>query len=98
MAFHEETCWGSSIAAAGEAIQQFEGSEIAIIASGKQTNEELFMMRTLAAELGTEMLSIIPHSQESDDMLISSDRNPNTTGAGLILETDRSHGKALRHS
>ena len=84
---HEETCWGSSIAAAGEAIQQFEGSETAIIASGKQTNEELFMMRTLAAELGTEMLSIVPHSQESDDMLISSDRNPNTTGAGLILET-----------
>ena len=84
---HEETCWGSSIAAAGDAIKQFDASEIAIIASGAQTNEELFMMRTLAAELGTEMVAIVPHHQESDDMLISSDRNANTTGAGLMLET-----------
>ncbi len=85
---HEETCWSNSIAAAGEAIKQFEGNEIAIIASGKQTNEELFMMRTLAAELGTDLISIIPHTQESDKMLISEDRNPNTTGAGLILGLD----------
>ena len=85
---HEETCWSNSIAAAGEAIKQFEGNEIAIIASGKQTNEELFMMRTLAAELGTDLISIIPHTQESDKMLISEDRNPNTIGAGLVLGLD----------
>ena len=85
---HEETCWSNSITAAGEAIKQFEGNEIAIIASGKQTNEELFMMRTLAAELGTDLISIIPHTQESDKMLISEDRNPNTTGAGLVLGLD----------
>ena len=85
---HEETCWSNSITAAGEAIKQFEGNEIAIIASGKQTNEELFMMRTLAAELGSDLISIIPHTQESDKMLISEDRNPNTTGAGLVLGLD----------
>lgn len=85
---HEETCWSNSISAAAEAIKQFEGNEIAIIASGKQTNEELFMMRTLAAELGTDLISIIPHTQESDKMLISEDRNPNTTGAGLVLGLD----------
>ena len=85
---HEETCWSNSITAAGEAIKQFEGNEIAIIASGKQTNEELFMMRTLAAELGSDLISIIPHTQESDKMLISQDRNPNTTGAGLVLGLD----------
>ena len=85
---HEETCWSNSISAAAEAIKQFEGNEIAIIASGKQTNEELFMMRTLATELGTDLISIIPHTQESDKMLISEDRNPNTTGAGLVLGLD----------
>ena len=85
---HEETCWSNSITAAGEAIKQFEGNEIAIIASGKQTNEELFMMRTLAAELGSDLISIIPNTQESDKMLISEDRNPNTTGAGLVLGLD----------
>ncbi len=85
---HEETCWANAIAAAGDALKQFESSEIAIIASGQQTNEELFMMRALAAELETDSVSIIPHAQESDNMLISEDGNPNTTGAGLILELD----------
>ncbi|MGB2559345.1 MAG: molybdopterin-dependent oxidoreductase [Akkermansiaceae bacterium] len=85
---HEETCWSNAIAAAADGIKQFESSEIAIIASGQQTNEELFMMRSLAAELGTEMITIIPHSQPADDMLISSDRNPNTAGAGLVLGLD----------
>ena len=85
---HEETCWGNAISAAGDALKQFESSEIAIIASGQQTNEELFMMHTLAAELDTDLISIIPHSQESDKMLISEDRNPNTTGAGLILRLE----------
>jgi NADH-quinone oxidoreductase subunit G len=45
-------------------------------------------MRTLAAELGTDMLAIVPHEQAPDDMLISADRNPNTTGAALVFETD----------
>ena len=85
---HEETCWANSLTAAADAIKQFQSEEIAIIASGKQTNEELFMMRTLAAELGTEMVSIVRHDQQADDLLISSDRNPNTTGAGLVLELD----------
>ncbi len=85
---HEETCWSNAIAATGDALKQFESSEIAIIASGQQTNEELFMMRTLAAELETESISIIPHTQTPDKLLISGDQNPNTTGAGLILGLD----------
>ena len=83
---HEETCWNQAINSATEAIKQFEGSEIAVIASGRQTNEELFMMRTLAAELESDYLSIVPRIDKSDDMLIAADRNPNTTGAQLIFE------------
>ena len=84
---HEETCWENALEAASDALKQFESSEIAIIASGKQTNEELFMMRTLAAELGCENISIVAREQKSDDMLISSDGNANTTGARLIFTT-----------
>ena len=83
---HEETCWENALEAAADALKQFDASEIAIIASGKQTNEELFMMRTLAAELGCENLSIVARQQESDDMLISSDGNANSTGASLIFQ------------
>lgn len=83
---HEETCWDNAYEATADALKQFDSSEIAIVASGRQTNEELFMMRALAAELGTEHFSIVAREQESDDMLISADRNPNTTGAKLILQ------------
>jgi NADH-quinone oxidoreductase subunit G len=83
---HEETCWNQAISNAADAIKQFEASEIAVVASGRQTNEELFMMRTLAAEIGTDHLGIVGRVKESDDMLIAADRNPNTTGAALILE------------
>jgi NADH-quinone oxidoreductase subunit G len=83
---HEETCWENALEAAADALKQFSPGEIAIIASGRQTNEELFMMRTLAAELGIESLAIVAREEASDDMLISADRNPNTTGAKLILQ------------
>jgi NADH-quinone oxidoreductase subunit G len=85
---HEETCWNQAISSASEALRQFEADEIAIIASGRQTNEELFMMRTLAEELETTHLAIVGRTEESDDMLISADRNPNTTGAKLVLENE----------
>ncbi|MGJ8676867.1 MAG: molybdopterin-dependent oxidoreductase [Akkermansiaceae bacterium] len=83
---HEETCWENAIEAAADALKQYDSTEIAVIASGRQTNEELMMMRALAAELETEQFSIVAREQESDDMLISSDRNPNTTGAKLVLQ------------
>ena len=82
---HEETCWNQAISASVDALKQFEASEIAVVASGRQTNEELFMMRTLAAEIGTDNIGIVGRVKESDDMLIAADRNPNTTGASLIL-------------
>lgn len=83
---HEETCWNQAISSSADAIKQFDASEVAIIASGRQTNEELFMMRTLAAEIGTHHLSIVPRIEESDGMLIAADRNPNTTGAAIVFE------------
>ena len=85
---HEETCWDNAYEAAADALKQFDGNEIAIIASGRQTNEELFMVRTLAAELGTEKVATVARDEKSDDMLISSDRNPNTNGAKLILPSE----------
>ena len=89
---HEETCWENALEASADALKQFDASEIAVIASGRQTNEELFMMRTLAAELGSENLSMVARDQQSDGMLISSDANPNTTGAKLILQNGNPAG------
>lgn len=49
------------------------------------TNEELYMVRHLAAQIGTDMVDIVPRMGESDGMLIAADRNPNTNGARLVL-------------
>jgi NADH-quinone oxidoreductase subunit G len=62
--------------------------QVAIIASGRMTNEELFLTRALAAEIGTDKLSLVPRFAEPDALLIAADRNPNTTGAKLILGTE----------
>lgn len=83
---HEESCWENALDAAADALKQYDTNEIAVIASARQTNEELFMMRTLASELGSDELAIVARAQTPDEMLVSSDQNPNTTGAKLILD------------
>src|SRR5207244_516369 len=55
-----------------------------IIASGRMTNEELWLTSQLARTLGTEMIDIVPRSGPGDDILLSKDRNPNTNGARLL--------------
>lgn len=85
---HQPTSWAKAIAAAKEGLKQFGSHEIAVIASGRMTNEEIFLAGALAGELGSDALSIVPRIGQADHLLISADRNPNTTGASLIWNTD----------
>jgi NADH-quinone oxidoreductase subunit G len=62
-----------------------KGEEIAIIASARMTNEELFFVKHLAAQLGTANIDIIPRHGGADGYLRADDLNPNTHGAKLIL-------------
>ena len=84
---HETTDWRNAISSAADAIKQFESSEIAIIASARLTNEELFLTQGLAETLNIDTLNIatVERNGEADGKLISADRNPNTNGAKLIL-------------
>ena len=83
----EPIAWSAAIASAATKLKAVPADKIAIIASGRMTNEELFLTRALAAELGTSNLSLVPRFLEPDALLVAADRNPNTTGAKLILET-----------
>ena len=83
---HEPTTWSAALASAASAIKNFAPDQIAVIASGRMTNEELFLTRALAENIGTQHLSIVPRSGEADHLLIAADRNPNTTGAKLVWE------------
>jgi len=85
---HEVTDWQTAIEATSDALKQFEGAEIAIVASARQTNEELFLTKTLADILGTKSISTVARMGEADGKLISADRNPNSNGAKLIFEQD----------
>jgi len=85
---HEVVNYTDAINATADALEQFEGSEIAIIASGRQTNEELFLTQSISNALSTSQLAIVARNGESDGKLISEDRNPNTTGATIIFNQD----------
>ena len=80
--------WKDALAEAATRLKSIPAAQIAIIASGRMTNEELFLTRTLAAEIGTNQLSLVPRFAEADKLLVAADRNPNTTGAKLVLGTE----------
>jgi NADH-quinone oxidoreductase subunit G len=85
---HQPVSWSDALKTAAAKIKGASPEQVAIIASGRMTNEELFLTRALAAEIGTPHLSLVPRFAEQDALLIAADRNPNTTGAKLILETE----------
>ncbi len=87
--------WKEAVAATAEALKTHAGTATAIIASGRQTNEELFLTKKLAQTLGTELLDIRPRLQEGDGFLVSSDGNPNTRGAQLLGVASATPGSKL---
>jgi NADH-quinone oxidoreductase subunit G len=76
--------WPTAIAHAAAQLKHFSGWEIAILASGRMTNEELWLTRELANLLGVELIDIVPRTGPADNILLSADRNPNTNGAHLL--------------
>ncbi len=82
------TDWPTALAQSASRIKSIPAEQTAIIASARMTNEELFLARALAAEIGTHWLSLVPRIGEADALLIAADRNPNTTGAKLILDSE----------
>jgi NADH-quinone oxidoreductase subunit G len=87
------TDWPIAIAQAALQLKQLSGSEIAIIASGRMTNEEFWMALQLDRALGVELIDIVPRTGLGDDILLSEDRNPNTNGARLLGVTSEPGAK-----
>jgi len=86
--------WNVAIAHVAAQLKHFSGWEIAILASGRMTNEELWLTSQLAKILGVDLIDIVPQTGPADDILLSADRNPNTNGAQLLGVT-RSAGARL---
>jgi NADH-quinone oxidoreductase subunit G len=76
--------WNTAITHAASQLRHFNGREIAIVASGRMTNEELWLTSQLAKTLNVDLIDIVPRRGPGDDILLSEDRNPNTNGALLL--------------
>jgi NADH-quinone oxidoreductase subunit G len=85
---HQAVSWTDALKTAAAKLKAVSPDQIAIIASGRMTNEELYLTKSLAAQIGSPHLSLVPRFAEPDALLIAADRNPNTTGAKLVLETE----------
>jgi len=66
-----------------EKLKQCEPGSVAIIASARQTNEELFLLSKLAKKLAA-LTDSVPRTGEGDRLLLNTDRNPNASGARLV--------------
>ena len=89
------TDWKNAIDQAALQLRQFHGSNIAMIASGRMTNEELWLAKKIADLLDVRYIDIVPRRGEGDEILLSQYRNPNRVGARLILGLESEPGEIL---
>src|SRR6266478_9281373 len=90
-----EVDWPTAVTEAALQLKELSGPEIAVIASGKMTNEELWLTKKLMEALGIRYHDIVSRVGESDEILLSKDRNANTNGARLILGSRSAPGAKL---
>ena len=91
-AWNGRTPWRGAVAQ----LREFKGEEIAIIASARMTNEELYLTRRLADGLKCSLIDVVPRPGEADGILLSADRNPNTAGAKLLRVAADAPGTRLK--
>ena len=93
---YSDVDWKDALSRAVGQLRQFKGEEIAIIASARMTNEELYLTRRLADGLKCSLLDVVPRQGEADDILLSADRNPNTAGAKVLRVASETPGAKLQ--
>src|SRR5580658_7136894 len=78
----EKTVWNVALNEIAAKLKSAPAGSVAIVASARQTNEELWLLSKLKSKLGA-LSDSIPRTGEADKILVSADRNPNTNGARL---------------
>lgn len=78
----EKSTWESALKAISTRLATAPSGSVAIVASARQSTEELYLLKKLAVKLGA-ITDSIPREGEPDRLLVSADRNPNSNGARL---------------
>ena len=91
-----DAAWPVVLQGISDRLKQASPGSVAIVASARQTNEELWLLKKLAAKLGAITDSILRRG-ESDHLLVNADKNPNTNGAILtgIVDSYAEMGRNL---
>jgi NADH-quinone oxidoreductase subunit G len=74
--------WTAVLKELSEKLKQAPAGSVAVVASARQTNEELYLLAKLAKMLGA-LTDSVPRVGEGDRLLLNADRNPNSNGARL---------------
>ena len=75
--------WTAALKEISELLTKSDPGSVAIVASARQTNEELWLLSKLAQKYNA-LTDSVPRTGEGDRLLLNPDRNPNSTGARLI--------------
>jgi NADH-quinone oxidoreductase subunit G len=78
----QKSTWTAAINEISGKLKKAPAGSVAIVASARQTNEELWLISKLKAKLGAVSDSVARFG-EGDKLLVSGDKNPNTNGARL---------------
>jgi NADH-quinone oxidoreductase subunit G len=78
----QKSTWTAALNEISEKLKKAPAGSVAIIASARQTNEELWLISKLKSKLGAVSDSVA-RVGEGDKLLVSADKNPNTNGARL---------------
>ena len=94
------TPWADLILQLAARLREFAPGQIAIIASGRLTNEEAYLAAEVRRLLGGDevLTDVVPRFGEADGILRSADLNPNSHGVELfgLSQEGRSLGE-IRH-
>jgi NADH-quinone oxidoreductase subunit G len=74
--------WSAALVEISERLRGAGLGTVAIVASARQTNEELYLLAKLARIFGA-LTDSVPRMGEGDKLLLNADRNPNSAGARL---------------
>ena len=78
----EVRSWSEVLKEISEKLSAAAPGSVALVASARQTNEELFLLKKLAQKFNA-ITDSVPRFGEGDKLLVSADKNPNTNGARL---------------
>ncbi len=82
---HFAATWKEAITKTADALNAAKPDDIAIIVSARMTNEELYLVKSLARSLKVDQLDVVPRTGGADNYLRADDLNPNSNGVRTIL-------------